>query len=299
MANQQAVGGSYHQLLDGGPESSREVRRTVSDLLTTWGCDGLVDDAVLAAAELASNAILHAGSDLELVVHPLPSGARIEIIDRRPDLVPTAAPVGGNAPALRAESTTGRGLQIVATLASRWGYTTSASSKSVWIEVTEPVSTERTEPVVVEGHHETSDPAARLFHFESLPVRAAVSSGVHVEELIREIQLASRTTPIGQADSAALRELLDLSAPARLAGRHAAFSAAANDQPRFSIDVRLSPAAIAAFGELNAMLTEVSGRLGAAAVRLPSEVIDFRGWLVDELARQASGGPPALCPLPD
>jgi hypothetical protein len=61
----------------------------------------------------------------------------------------------------------------------------------------------------------------------------------------------------------------------------------------------LSPAAIAAFGELNAMLTEVSGRPGAAAVPLPSEVIDFRGWLVDELARQASGGPPALCPLPD
>jgi hypothetical protein len=271
-------------------------------VLTVWGCDGLVEDAVLAAAELASNAILHAGGAFELVVQQLPGGARIEIVDRRPDLVPTVVPIAGNAPALRSQSTTGRGLQIVATLANRWGYTTSASSKSVWIEVTEPMlrdSVGPTEPIVVEGHHETTDPAARMFHFESLPVRAAVSSGVHVEELIREIQLAGQTSAIDEAETAVLRELLDLSAPARLLGRHAAFSAAAKDEPRFRIDVRVSPAAIAAFGELNVLLTEASSRLGAPGVRLPSEVVAFRGWLVEELARQASGHPPARCPLPD
>jgi anti-sigma regulatory factor (Ser/Thr protein kinase) len=299
VGNQEALGESHHHLLAGGPESSREVRRTVSEVLRMWGCDGLVEDAVLAAAELASNAILHAGGDFELVVRPLQEGARIEIIDRRPDLVPTAVPVAGNAPAPRSESTIGRGLKIVAILASRWGYTTSASSKSVWIEVTEPLSTEPTEPIVVEGHHESTDPAARMFHFESIPVRAAVSSGVHVEELIREIQLASQTAAIDEAESASVRELLDLSASARLHGRHAAFTAAAKGQPRFSIDVRMSPEAIVAFGELNAMLAEASSRIGAAAVRLPSEVIEFRGWFVEELARQASGQPPAPCPLPD
>jgi hypothetical protein len=268
-------------------------------VLTMWGCDGLVEDAVLAAAELASNVILHAGGDFELVVRPVHAGARIEIIDRRPDLVPTAVLVAGNARALRSESTIGRGLQIVATLASRWGYTTSALSKSVWIEVTEPISTEPTEPIVVEGHHETTDPAARIFHFESMPVRAAVSSGIHVEELIREIQLSGPAAAIDEAESAALRELLDLSAPARLLGRHAAFSAAAKDHRRFSIDVRMSPEAIVAFGELNAMLAEASSRVGAAAIRLPSEVIEFRGWFVEELARQTSGHTPAPCPLPD
>jgi len=299
VANQEAVGEGHHQLLAGGPESSREVRRTVAHMLTSWGCDGLVEDAVLAAAELASNAILHAGGDFELVVRPLAVGARIEVIDRRPDLVPTVVPVSGSAPALRSNSTTGRGLQIIAMLASRWGYTTSASSKSVWVEVTENASTEPLEPIVVEGHRETTDPDAHMFHFESLPVGAALSSGVHVEELIREVQLASRTTAIDEAESATLRELLDVSASARLLGRHAAFSAAAKDQPRFSIDVRMSPAAVAAFGELNAMLTEASSRLGAGAVRLPSEVIEFRIWLVEELARQGSGHPPTPCPLPD
>jgi anti-sigma regulatory factor (Ser/Thr protein kinase) len=264
-----------------------------------WGCDGLVEDAVLAAAELASNAILHAGGDFELVVRQLPVGARIEVIDRRPDLVPTAVPVAGSAPALRSNGTTGRGLQIVARLANRWGYTTSASSKSVWLEVTETASTEASEPIVVEGHRETTDPAARMFHFQSLPVRAAVRSGVHVEELIREVQLTGRTEAIDQAELATLRELLDVSAPARLLGRHAAFSAAAKNQPRYSLDVRMAPAAIAAMRQLNVMLTEASSRLGTVAVPLPIEVVEFRSWLVEELGRQASGQPPAPCPLPD
>jgi anti-sigma regulatory factor (Ser/Thr protein kinase) len=298
VSNQQALGESRHRLLDGRPDSSREVRATVSDVLTAWGSEELVHDAVLGAAELASNVILHAGTDYELVIRPLPFGARIEIIDRRPDLVPTTIPATPAASALTDGRTTGRGLQIVATLASRWGYTTSAMSKSVWMEITEAAPLQATEPVVDEGHRETVDPAARMFHFESMPVRAAVGSGVQVEELIREVQLAGSSV-MDEKEFAELRQLLDSSAPARLLGRHAAFSAAAKEQPRFSIDVRLAPRAIAALRQLNAMLTETSARLDTAVVPLPPQVIDFRAWLLEELARQVSGEDPLPCPLPD
>jgi anti-sigma regulatory factor (Ser/Thr protein kinase) len=299
VSSPQTLGQSEHRLLDGRPESSRVVRRTVSDALSSWECPELVPDAVLGAAELASNAILHVGTPFELVVRRLSAGARIEIVDRRPDLVPAAVPATGNARALTARGTTGRGLQIVASLASRWGYTTSATSKSVWMELTQSTSREPTEPVVVEGHRAPSDPSAGPFHFESLPVRAAVGSGVHVEELIREIQLASRTEVIDAAEWEQLHTLLELSAPARLLGRHAAFSAAAQDLPRFSLDVRLAPEAIAAFTGLNPLLAEYSARLGATVVPLPPDVIEFRGWLVGEIARQVSGAEPASCPLPD
>ena len=298
VSSPQALGESHHRLLDGGPESSRQVRAAVSEIMTTWGSEGLVDDAVLCAAELASNAILHAATNYELVVRRLPEGACIEIVDRRPDLVPTAVPASAHAYALEPGGT-GRGLQIVANLASRWGYTTSATSKSVWIEVTENAPAEPSEPVVVEGHHEISDPTAVTFLLESLPVRAAIGSGVHVEELVREIQLASRSALIDDPDLVALRELLDMSAPARLLGRHAAFSAAAQEHARFSVEARLSPAALSALVELNAMLTQTSTRFGATVVPLPDDVIAFREWVAAELARQAAGHAPAPCPLPD
>jgi anti-sigma regulatory factor (Ser/Thr protein kinase) len=298
VSNQQALGESRHRLLDGRPESSREVRDLVSEVLAAWGCDGLVDGAVLGAAELASNAILHVGSDYELVVRPLQFGARIEIIDRRPDLVPTAVPAMGTESAFATGRTTGRGLQIVAMLASRWGYTTSATSKSVWMEITESAPLEPTEPVVDDGHRETADPAARTYHFESMPVHAAVGSGIQVEELIREVQLAGPAV-MDESEFVELRELLDLSAPARLLGRHAAFSAAAKEQPRFSIDVSLSPKAIAALGQLNGMLSETSARLRTTVVSLPPQVIDFRTWVLEEVTRQAAGNDPSSCPLPD
>jgi anti-sigma regulatory factor (Ser/Thr protein kinase) len=296
---EQTLGDSRHLRLDGTPESSREVRHAVSDALTSWGCDGLVNDAVLGASELASNAILHAGTHYELVIRRLGIGARIEVVDRRPDLVPAAVPTSGNARALTSRGTTGRGLQIVTSLANRWGYTTSPTSKSVWMEISDQAATDSREPVIVEGHHEPTDPTARLFHFESLPVRAAVGSGIQVEELIREIQLASRTARIEEAEWAALQELLDLSAPARLLGRHAAFSAAAQNETRFSLDVRLAPGAIAALGALNGSLTDMSERLGASIVPLPTEVTDFRRWIIEEIAQQMSGDDPAVCPLPD
>ena len=293
-----SVPDTYHRQLDGTPASSAVVRQAVRDSLTEWGCEELLQDAVLAASELSSNAILHTASPYELAIRRVVGGVWLEIIDRRPDLVPGVVPTAGTAEAITARGTTGRGLQIVAVLASRWGYTTSADSKSVWLEITEPVSAEAAKPIMVEGYHQPEDPDATQFRLLSLPVRAAVASGIHVEELVRDVQLVRATAAIDAGRASALRELLDASASVRLLGRHAAFRAAAQNQQRFSLDVRLSPSSMGAFGALNALLTETSNR-GAGATRLSPEVVAFRAWLIDEVTRQAAGDDPTPCPLPD
>jgi hypothetical protein len=97
---------------DGQPESVALVRRFVAGALQAWNLDSLSDKALLAASELASNAVTHVGDRYRLVVDYEEPNLHIEVIDVSPDL-----PVMVNPPV---DSETGRGLVIVDALASTW-----------------------------------------------------------------------------------------------------------------------------------------------------------------------------------
>ncbi|MBO8192260.1 ATP-binding protein [Streptomyces oryzae] len=90
------------------------------------------DNAAAVVAELAANAVLHGrvpGRDFELALSvPEPGSLLIEVTDTRGE-----APVAPMAPAPFDES--GRGLLLVAALASTWGVrqrTPAAPGKTVW-----------------------------------------------------------------------------------------------------------------------------------------------------------------------
>ena len=110
------------------PEQVAEARRLVSDYLRDRGEeDGEV--AVLLTSELVTNAILYGHGPLELRAHTEGSALRIEVRDQEP-----ASP-----PVLRSDADLteigGRGLQLVDTLADRWGWTAEAEGKVVWFEL--------------------------------------------------------------------------------------------------------------------------------------------------------------------
>jgi hypothetical protein len=132
-----------------------------------------------------------------------------------------------------------------------------------------------------------------------MPVRAALASGVQVEDLIRELQLFRANSQRRDEKTARLAELLRVSAPARLLGRHRAFAAAAEGQRRFTITVRLTPSLLDALTALNTLLTAVVGPSGAATEPPTAEVLEFRQWVVAEVAAQVAGASPTSCPLPD
>jgi anti-sigma regulatory factor (Ser/Thr protein kinase) len=282
---------------DGTPASIREVRRWLGEALPRLGLEDRLCDATLCASELASNVVLHAGCPYTVVVTPTRLGARVEVVDDRPEVVPMAVPTTGTATPLTSRGTTGRGLQLVAALSNCWGYTTSAQSKIVWFEVDGTAPSKPTTPVVVEGYRDVPDSSAPVFHLGSLPVWAAVASGIHVEELVRDVRLVNASAPPESIER--LNTLLRVSAPARLLGRHAAFRAAARNETRFDIDVRLSEEVVAGFAALNQMLTDTSHRLGITVSPLAPDVIAFRQWLVEEIMRQVVGERPSDCPLPD
>ncbi len=83
--------------------------------------------AELLVSELVSNAILHAGSGLEVVVRVLPDRLAVEVHD-----------LGGGQPVRRRYSSlsgTGRGLMLVEELARDWGTVLTESGKFVWFEL--------------------------------------------------------------------------------------------------------------------------------------------------------------------
>jgi len=286
---------SHHEHFEASEGSTRAVRRSVTSVLGAWGCSTVAEDAVIGASELAANAVLHSRGPFDLSMRPITSGARIEIIDGRPDLVPIPVPIVGSAVGVTATGTTGRGLQIVAAVSTRWGFNTSDAFKAVWLEVGGGQPPSPSEPVVELGYRPVLDASARQFTLQGLPVRAAVASGMHVDDLVRELQLSLAWGP-SPADRTRLVELLDTSAPARLSGRHAALDAAARGQLRFDMNVELTNDSMAAFGALNELLTELTARVGSA---VPEPVAAFRSWLMTEILGQVAGQAPEPCPLPD
>ena len=60
-------------------QSARAARRFVSQVLTGWDDDegDLTDTVTLLVSELVTNAVLHAGSDVEVSVRLTPTAARV------------------------------------------------------------------------------------------------------------------------------------------------------------------------------------------------------------------------------
>ncbi len=114
------------------PESAGEARRFVTAALERWGREEFVDDAALATSELVTNAALHAGTDIAMRVLLIDDGVRVEVHDDSAIVLDTET-VGQPPPS--PEATTGRGFQVVATLASRWGVVAEAPGKTAWFEL--------------------------------------------------------------------------------------------------------------------------------------------------------------------
>ena len=116
-------------MLDAHPEQVARARALVSEYLGD-GADGQVDReiAILLVSELVTNAVLHGVSPFELRAQQSRAGLRVEVRDNNPTAIPVLRLDDG-----LAES--GRGLQLVDTLADRWGWSEDGASKVVWFEI--------------------------------------------------------------------------------------------------------------------------------------------------------------------
>ncbi|MET7694408.1 ATP-binding SpoIIE family protein phosphatase [Streptomyces sp. NPDC005483] len=114
----------------------REARGFVHTCLYDWDLAELSDDLVLIASELVTNALIHAGSDVDLRLRVSGDRVRLEVRDSDSDPpIPTAYSLTDEGSA-RAEH--GRGLYLVDALAHTWNTSPSGRGKTVWLEMDIP-----------------------------------------------------------------------------------------------------------------------------------------------------------------
>lgn len=115
------------------PGAVRAARTAVRNRLTAWNLDGLADVAALLVSELVTNSLRHATGPIGVRL-VRPGGADgvllVEVSDPLPD------PPRERVADLDDES--GRGLQLVAHAARRWGTRPGATGKTVWFELALP-----------------------------------------------------------------------------------------------------------------------------------------------------------------
>jgi len=111
-----------------GPAAPAEARRRVRDAIRSWQVPVDLDAALLLTSELVTNAIRHeAGQGAQPVVLAIASSRgrlRVDVHDTS-----CFVPVPVNGPA---DAEAGRGLMLVSSLSSQWGFDPTPAGKAVY-----------------------------------------------------------------------------------------------------------------------------------------------------------------------
>ncbi|HVX68717.1 MAG TPA: SpoIIE family protein phosphatase [Mycobacteriales bacterium] len=268
--------------------------------------DHLVEDAEQVVSELVTNAILHGCEPVTLRILRGEHALRLEVEDGGRTL-----PVVGRS---STDSMTGRGLSLVATLASGWGVEESSAGKVVWAELAEqPTPLEPTpatgldisrEPLLhpeVDGPHHT-------IRLGKVRTDLLLAAKAHIDNVVRELQLMRADVAGGGAAlPEAMVGLIDAVtvdfAEARESIKRQGLAAAARGDEETELVLSL-PLSIAAAGERYLAALDAADRYARAAKLLtlaaPVSHRVLRRWyvraLIDHIHAVEAGNPPPQLP---
>ncbi|MER6011583.1 ATP-binding protein [Streptomyces bluensis] len=111
-------------------EGLAQARQFTRCHLTRWGLEEAIDDAITVVGELTGNAVRHTAAAAEgawLALATSPRTVMCIVRDPSPQV-----PAPRTADQL---ATDGRGLGVVASLSSMWGWTVEGDAKAVWARI--------------------------------------------------------------------------------------------------------------------------------------------------------------------
>ncbi|MDQ3896229.1 MAG: SpoIIE family protein phosphatase [Actinomycetota bacterium] len=280
------------------------ARAALRERAAELGRDDVADDGVLVLSELVSNAVLHGGGCTGIAITGIDGGLRIEVRDgsRVPPMLGRPS----------AESLTGRGLRLVASLAARWGAETEAGGKVVWAEMagghgSTAFDLDEDDLLAMWGDDwEGPIEGPQRFHVElgDVPTDLLLAAKSHVDDVVREFTLAAAGAEAGLTGEVPdhLRSLLtavvERFAEARMAIKRQALDAARRGDETTRLELDLPASAADAGLEYLAALDEVDAYCRARrllTLETPPPHHAFRHWYVEELVKQiraASAGQP-------
>src|SRR3954462_2579102 len=297
-----STGGVQRQLtLPPAPDSAGHARRFVADVLTNAltnarADETLLDLAALLTSELVTNGIVHAHTELRVVVDVTERFVRVEVADGNPSL-----------PARRdydESAMTGRGIEMVELLSHEFGAEPiDGDGKRVWFrlargdtsgaaaEESETASPVETMPAEAPAAHAPADAGhlTRTVVLRDVPVAIYCAWQQHADALLREATLvALDENGVATGDYPLAAQAL------------AALAAAASeifllrDNGESTVDVPLVIAldAVPRFPILRDVLARATAVASAGRLLTPPslpEVVALRNWVCEEVARQAVG----------
>lgn len=118
----------HHCDLPAAPEAAGIARRLVRETLEDAGAAHVMDDALLVMSELATNAVRYGAEPIRAYADIENGNLVMAVEDGRASDLPYPR-------VLTATEPNGRGMHLIAAMASRWGWDRSAHSKVVWAEI--------------------------------------------------------------------------------------------------------------------------------------------------------------------
>lgn len=290
------------------PSSVSLARQIVRSALYAGGREDLVDSAELAVSEVVTNALVHAGTPVDLSVAVGVNGVHIAVSDGSPHL-----PTRRDHTEL---ASTGRGLRLLEQLVDGWGVQHRPPGKTVWFALS---SGEGDEPTITDldallDAFPDPAPTDAADHLEvtllEFPLLLHSAWQMQAESVLREYLLSRIDADSAQVDGsgdaveahAAAQDAMALlreHVPVPDVGEHPEELMAAAVEPLVSADHLLLPiptSSVAHFAVLDSMLDEASELADSGAFLTPptqSEVRSFRRWVCRQVREQSDGEAPA------
>ena len=112
--------------LPAAPSSPRSARTMVTEAMVAAGLPSeVIEDVKWLTSELATNAVVHAGTAFVVSIEISEDAVRVAVDDTNPSL-PRVRPPDG---------VSGRGLHLMERVAACWGIDAAPVGKSVWFQI--------------------------------------------------------------------------------------------------------------------------------------------------------------------
>jgi serine phosphatase RsbU (regulator of sigma subunit)/anti-sigma regulatory factor (Ser/Thr protein kinase) len=122
----------------------RRLRHYLRGSLREWNLDPLIDELELLISEVVTNALIHAGSAVDVRLRRYADRVRVDVRDSDPHPPVVVAVVDDDRP-VEGEAESGRGMLIVDAVASAWGSSPSGRGKTTWFELSTVDNAEQVE----------------------------------------------------------------------------------------------------------------------------------------------------------